>query len=64
MKTTKKRSATGSHATKDGYEEITHCYVCGEKIVISRQSLGFNTDLTVKPPVKTGWHTGCVRPPV
>lgn len=60
VKTAKKRVAAGSHATKDGYEEVTHCATCGEKIVISRQSLQFETDLVAG--TKVAWHRGCGRP--
>lgn len=57
--------AAPSRANYDGYEEYKGgkpCDTCGDPVVISRQSLQFETDVSVRPPVKRVWHTSCRRP--
>lgn len=62
MNTPKKRYAQGSHATRDGYEDCKNCASCGEPIRVTKDSFTYETDLTVKPPLRQGWHTACGRP--
>ena len=57
-----KHYAAGSHSTRDGYEEQKLCAVCGGPIRVSKDSFVYETDLTVSPPLKRGWHVACGRP--
>lgn len=54
--------AQGSHATRDGYHDRKTCAVCGKPILVTKDGFQYETDLTVTPPLKQGWHTACGRP--
>jgi hypothetical protein len=61
-KRTGKRYAAGSSASRDGYTDVLTCATCTEKLVLSRQTIQYETDLRVRPPLRRGWHASCGRP--
>jgi hypothetical protein len=52
---TGRRYAAGSHTTLGGWEP-KRCCLCGERLVVSRQSLRFS-----RFPEPRGWHVDCER---
>lgn len=48
--------AKGSHASRGGWEPRT-CCICGERILVSKESLRFNRNLELR--IDEGWHVTC-----